>query len=66
MQRQFQIERINREFDFKIRAIQNDYTLRRHQKKVAIRNLERERSMQIHMINSRYNDWNRWKHDWRH
>jgi hypothetical protein len=65
-ERQFQIERINREFDFKIRAIQNNYTLRRHQKKVAIRNLEKERSIQIRMINANSHHRNRQKHDWRH
>ena len=64
--RQFQIEEINREFDFKIRAIQNDYTLRRHQKKVAIRNVERERSMRIRMINAKFNDRGRHQHDWRY
>ena len=55
--RNFQVEKINREFDFKIRAIQNDWTLRRHQKKVAIRNAERERSIQIQMVNAR--EWKR-------
>ena len=64
--RQFQVEKINREFDFKIRAIQNDYTLRRHQRKVAIRGLERERSIRIRMINSRSNYQDRHRHDWRY
>ncbi len=64
--RQFRVEKVNREFDFKIRAIQSDYTLRHHQKKVAIRSLERERSMKIRMINSRLNHGNRHQHDWRY
>lgn len=52
----FQIEKINREFDFKIHAIQNSWNLGRHQKKVAIRNLERERSRKIHIVNERFHD----------
>lgn len=50
----FQIERINREYDFKINAIRNSWNLGRHQKKVAIRNLERERARKIHMVNKRF------------
>ncbi len=52
--RQFQIEKINHEFDYKIRSIENDYTLRRHQKKVAIRMAERERERQIRRVNTRF------------
>lgn len=52
----FQIEKINLEFDFKIRTIQNSWNLRHHQKKVAIRNLERERARKIHMVNARFHD----------
>lgn len=57
--KEFQIAGINRNFDFKVRAIQNDYRLRRHQKKVAIRNAERERNVQIRLIKSRSGSWNR-------
>jgi hypothetical protein len=53
-ERQFQIEKINREFDYKIRAIENDYALRRHQKKVATRIAERERERQIRRVNARF------------
>lgn len=49
----FLIMKINREYDSKIRAIQNDWTLRRHQKKVAIRALERERERQIRQVKER-------------
>ncbi len=49
----FLIEKINREYDSKIRAIQSDWTLRRHQKKVAIRALERERERQIRLVKER-------------
>ena len=53
-ERQFQIEKINREFDNNIRSIENDFTLRRHQKKVAIRVAERERQRQIRRVNSHF------------
>ena len=52
--REFQIAQINRNFDFKVRAIENDYRLRRHQKKVAIRVAERERQRQIRRVNSHF------------
>ena len=55
--REFLIEKINRDYDSKIRAIQNDWSLRRHQKKVAIRALERERARQIHQLNARSRHW---------
>ena len=50
----FQIGKINREFDFKINVIQNNWSLRRHEKKVAIRQLERERARQIEI--ARFHD----------
>lgn len=55
----FQIAQINRNFDFKVRAIQHDYRLRHHQKKVAIRNAEHERNMQVYRIKSRSGNWDR-------
>jgi hypothetical protein len=57
--RDFQIEKINRDFDFQIRAIQSDRYLRRREKKAAIRNAKIERSRQIQMVNERFNDNNR-------
>lgn len=53
-EKEFQIAKINREFEFKIRAIRNDYRLRHHQKKVAIRNAEREKNTEIKMVNRRF------------
>ena len=50
--KEFQVEKINREFDFRIYAIKNNWNLGRHQKKVAIRNLERERATQIQIVNA--------------
>jgi hypothetical protein len=65
-ERDRRIEQINHEFDFKIRAIENNYTLRRHQKKVAIRNAEAERRMQIRNVkfnrDRRHHDAD-WDHD---
>ena len=54
-ERDFQIEKINRDFDFQIRAIQSDRYLRRREKKAAIRNAKIERSRQIQMVNERFN-----------
>ena len=58
--REFQIEKINRDFNFQIHAIQNDRYLRRREKKAAIRNAEIERSRQIQMVNERFNHYNNW------
>jgi hypothetical protein len=53
-ERESQIERINREFDFRIRSIDNDYRLTPHQKRVQIRIAERERTRQIRILKRRY------------
>jgi hypothetical protein len=62
--RDFQVEKINRDFNFRIQAIQSDRYLRRREKKAAIRNAEIERSRQIQMVNERFHydnnrNWNR-------
>lgn len=57
--REFQIEKINRDFNFKIVSIENNWSLRHHQKKVAIRNLEKERTRQIQIVNARFHNWRR-------
>jgi hypothetical protein len=54
-ERNFQIEQINSDFIFRVKAIQNDCYLRRFEKKAAIRNAEIERSRQIAMVNDRFN-----------
>ncbi len=54
-ERDFQIEKINRDFIFRVKEIQNDCYLRRREKKAAIRNAEIERSRQIAMVNDRFN-----------
>lgn len=63
----FQVARINREYDFKIDGIWKSWNLSRHQKKVAIRTLERDRARKIHMVNERFynshKDYDRKWHD---
>jgi len=61
----FQVERINREYDFKINAIRKSWNLSRHQKKVAIRNLEKQRARKIHIVNEKFYESQRdYNHQW--
>ncbi len=53
--RDFQIAKINRDFNFQVQSIQNDRYMRHHERKVALRNAEYERDRQIQMINARFN-----------
>ena len=55
-ERDAQIDRINRDFNYKIMAIQNNRYMRNHQKKLQIRDLTYERDRQLQMVNGRYND----------
>jgi len=52
--RDFQIEKINRDFNYRIMAIQNDRYMRRREKKAAIREARNERARQIQMVNERF------------
>lgn len=45
--REYQVRIINRDIDLKILAVQHDWSLRRHQKKIAIRALENERRREL-------------------
>ncbi len=54
----YQIDKINREFDYKINSIENDWSLSRHQKKVAIKTLQKERKQKIKMLNAKFYDRN--------
>ena len=64
-ERAFHVERINREYDFKINAIRRSWSLSHHQKKVAIRNLQWERARKIHMMNERFYGRQRdYDHQW--
>ncbi len=54
-ERDYQIEKINREFTYKIMSVQNNRYMKNRQKKMAIRDLENQRARQIQMVVSRYN-----------
>ncbi len=64
-ERRAQLDRINSYYNYKIMSIQNDRYMKRHQKKVAIRNIERERNRQIQMLNSSFRNKS-WHNDGRH
>ncbi|MGH2649262.1 MAG: hypothetical protein ACRDE8_16900 [Ginsengibacter sp.] len=52
--RDFQVEKINRDFAYKIRMIQNDRYMRHREKRAAIREAKNERSRQIQWVNERF------------
>jgi hypothetical protein len=56
-ERESRIEKINREFDFRVRSIENDFRLTPHQRRVQIRITERERATQIRILKRRYHSW---------
>src|SRR6185312_642679 len=53
-ERGFQIDKINREYQFNVRSIEQNPFMRRHQKKIAIRNAESDRNFKIQMLNKKY------------
>jgi len=53
-----QIQKINQDYNFQVMSIENNRFMRNHQKRVAIRNAERERDRQIQRINANYNRMN--------
>jgi hypothetical protein len=57
-QRAIEIQRINREYNYKVQSIENNRYMKNHQKKRAIRDAKKERINQIQMLNARYNDHN--------
>lgn len=57
--RKAEIDRINREYDDRIRSVRNDRSLSSSQKERIIRELESERRMKIREINQRYRDRDR-------
>ena len=61
--RQYEIDRVNRDYDVRIQSVWNDPYLHRGQKKKATRDLERERRIRIDEINRRYVDWDRNRRD---
>lgn len=56
--RQYEIDRINREYSEKINSIRNNRYLNSSEKERAIRDLERDRQRRMEQINRNYNDRN--------
>jgi hypothetical protein len=52
-QRQMQMERINREYSYKVMSIQRNWYMTNRQKRLAIRDAKNERNYKIQMINRR-------------
>ncbi|MGN6247449.1 MAG: hypothetical protein ACTHNG_03785 [Ginsengibacter sp.] len=50
-QRQIQMERINREYNYKVMAIEHNRYMNRRQKRLAIRDAQRERNYRLQMLN---------------
>jgi hypothetical protein len=50
-----QIQQLNREYQYKMMAVQNNRYMNKRQKKHAIRDLQQEKTRKIRMINARYN-----------
>lgn len=50
-QRQIQMDRINREYNYKVMAIEHNRYMNRRQKKLAIRDAQRERNYRLQMLN---------------
>jgi hypothetical protein len=60
-QQALEIEKVNQDYNFRVMSIQNNRFMKNHQKKVAIRNAQRQREQQIQFINSKYDRMN---HNW--
>ncbi len=56
-QKQIQIDRINREYYYRVMSIQHNRYLTHRQKKLAIRDAKKERSYQILMMNRNMNGY---------
>ena len=50
-----QIQQLNREYQYKMMAVQNNRYMNKRQKRLAIRDLQQEKTRMIRMINARYN-----------
>jgi len=57
-QQSMEIQKVNQDYNFQVMSIENNRFMRNHQKRVAIRNAERERDRQIQRINANYNRMN--------
>ena len=56
-QRQMQMERINREYNYKVMSIQRNWYMTHRQKKFAIHDAKNERNYEIQMLNRRFNEY---------
>lgn len=52
---EIQISRINRDYDYKIRRIENDFFMSRYRKERIIRDLEQQRRFEIRKLQVRFN-----------
>ncbi len=57
-QREMEIQKINQDYNYQVMSIQNNYYMRNHEKRVALRNAERERDRQIAAVTGNYNGMN--------
>lgn len=57
-QQAIEIQRINREYNYKVQSIENNRYMKNRQKKLAIRDAREERVNQIQMLNARFNGHN--------
>jgi len=60
-QQSMEIQKVNQDYNFQVMSIQNNRFMKNHQKKMAIRNAQKERDQQIQRINAKYDRMN---HDW--
>ncbi len=58
-QRQIQMDRINREYNYKIMSIQHNRRMTHRQKRLAIRDAKNQRNYQIQMLNRQMNGYAR-------
>jgi hypothetical protein len=58
-QQSLEIQKINEDYNYQVMSIENNRFMRNHQKKVALRNAERDRDQQIQRINAKYDHVNR-------
>ena len=56
-QRYIQMERINREFNYKVMSIQRNWYMTNRQKRFAIRDAKNERNYEIQMLNRRFSGY---------
>lgn len=57
-QQAMQIQKVNQDYNFQVMSIENNRFMRNREKRVAIRNAERERDGQIQRINANYDRTN--------